>query len=365
MKEERTIILLARYYLQDFEVNEVKQLLKENFDWYKFFLLALNNKVIGLVFYNLKRYQLLCRMKPIIFYLMKYYYYGNKHRNQIIMKEKELIISAMREKNVRILSLKGGVLLDTVYSDYGSRTCNDLDFFCRLNDADVIGNIVEGLGYVQGEYNWNTNTVMNFTRIKKLAWKMNMNTIPTYVKKMENNEYIDFLELDFSYAFDLRKDISISWTVFENSNDYEMSEIDSVIYLCSHLYKEAENAIWIEAKADLNLIKFCDVREAIKRIDINDIDRLISRSIELNCWEAVFYCAYYLTILYGDEYLVLVNKYKSLGLEMVETKYNKLDFSDNSREIFFKKLFNFDNLNDLLDKQFVLNKQQIDRKEDD
>ena len=364
MKEERTIVLLARYDLQDFEVNEVKQLLKDDFDWYKFFLLALHNKIIGLVFYNLKRYQLLCRMKPIIFYLMKYYYFGNKHRNQIVMKEKEAIINAMRKKSIPILCLKGGVLLDSVYTDYGSRVCNDLDFFCSLNDVEAIGQIVEGLGYIQGEYSWDTNTVTEFSRIKKLGWKMNMNTIPTYIKKMESNDYIDFLELDFSYAFDLRKDISISSTVFENSRDYEMSKIDSIIYLCSHLYKEAENSIWIEAKSDLNLIKFCDIRESIKRIDSKDIDKLINRSIEIDCWEAVFYCAYYMTILYGDEYLGVINKYKSQGLELTETKYDKLDFSEKNRKLFYKRLFAYDNSNDLLSKQFISNKQIIDRKDE-
>lgn len=364
MKEEQAIVLLARYSLSEAEVQEIDQLLKEDFDWYSFFIYALNNKVIGLVFYNLKKYQLMRRMKPIIYYLMKYYYYGNKHRNQVIMKEKELIINAMREKNIRILSLKGGVLLDCVYTDYGSRTCNDLDFFCSLNDVEAIAQVVGGLGYVQGEYNWNTNTVTDFSRIKKLGWKMNMNTIPTYVKKIEGNEYIDFLELDFSYSFDLRKDVSISATVFENSKEYEMSEIDSIIYLCSHLYKEAENDIWIEAKADLNLIKFCDVREAIKRIGERDIESLIARSIELDCWKAVLYCAYYMTILYGDNYLTIINMYKEKGYELIETKFDKLDFSSKSREFFYKRLFNYDNSIDLLDKQFVLKKQFIDEKEE-
>ena len=362
MNEEYVLVLLARYELSIKEIEKIKEKIEINFDWYKFFILALNNKIIGLAYFNLKRYKLLCRMKPIILHLMEYYYYCNKKRNVTIMQEKRKIVRAMQEKNIQVLSLKGGVLLDQVYCDYGSRTCNDLDFFCFLQDLKDIDQIVTELGYSQGEYDWNTEEINEFSRIKKLGWKMNLNTVPTYIKKIDNNDFIDFLEIDFSYSFDLRKDVSIAESVFANSIGCEMNKIDFVVHLCSHLYKEAENDIWIEAKADLNLIKFCDIRESLKKFTYKEVDSLIKRSIELKCWDAVIYCSYYLSILYGEDYARIISKFKAMGYELAETKYDKLDYSKESKEHFWKRIFAYDNTKELLPIQYIQNKKIIEQK---
>ncbi len=362
VKEEKVLILLSRYGLMAEEIQAVRSLICEEFDWYKFFVLALNNKVIGLVYYNLKKHNLMCRMKPILMHLMKYYYYGNRERNRCLMEEKKVLLDAMSKHDVKVLVLKGGVLLDKIYFDYGSRTCNDLDFFCSLNDIDKIDRIVRQLKFIQGEYDWTNKRVNDFSRIKKMGWKMNMNTIPTYIKKIEGNDFIDFLELDFSYAFDLRKDISISGTVFEKSVGNEMSLYDSIIYLCAHLYKEAENDIWIDAKADINLIKFCDIRETCKELHDDDVCSLVCRSFELDCCAAVYYCAYYLYMIYGDK------KFKDIMIcfvkndyELKETKFSKLDFSEENKLFFMKRLFSYDNSQNLLDETYKKNKLVIEQ----
>lgn len=365
MQEEKTLILLSRYELTDIELKKIRDLIAQGVDWYRLFILAVNNKVVGLVYYNLYKYGLFERMKPILLYLMKYYYVGNRERNKFILQEKQEILSAMNENGVNILALKGGVLLESVYKDYGSRTCNDLDFFCCLKDVNKIDEVVRKLGYIQGEYDWRMQCIVDFSRVKKTGWKMNMNTIPTYIKKIEGNEFIDFLELDFSYAFDLRKDVSISEDIFSQSMNNEMSTYDSIIYLCSHLYKEAENDIWIDAKADLNLIKFCDVREACKNLNEANLELLVRRSMQIKCAEAVFYCAYYLFIIYEEEFFQnIMLCFKKNGYMLKKTKYDKLDFMQSSRNRFMKRLFSYDNANILIGENFIKNKNIIEKGEE-
>lgn len=364
MLEEKVLILLSRYELTNNEVKKIRDVVTQGIDWYRLFIIAMNNKVIGLVYYNLCKYNLLERMKPIILSLMKYYYIGNRERNKCIMQEKQEILSSMKDNGVNILVLKGGALLDNVYKDYGSRTCNDLDFFCSLKDIDKIDKVLNKLGYMQGEYDWKRKCIVDYSRIKKTGWKINMNTIPTYIKKIEGNEFIDFLELDFSYAFDLRKDVSISEDVFIHSMNDEMSMYDSIIYLCSHLYKEAENDIWIDAKADLNLIKFCDVREACKKLNEEDIEQLIQRSMEIKCAKAVYYSVYYLFIIYEEEFFrKIILGFKKRGYVLKKTKYDILDFKKSSRKIFMKRLFGYDNTNIILEGNFKKNKSIVEQGE--
>lgn len=362
MMEERLIVLLARYTADGKIIEEARKIIAEGVDWYKVFLLALNNKIIGLVYYNLVRYKLLVKMKPIIYNLMKYYYFCNKERNKLILSEKKKIIDTLNNRGINVLSLKGGVLLEHVYQDIGSRVCNDLDFFCNLGDAKYFDEILGSIGYKQGEIDWNEQDIKDFSRIKKTGWKMNMNTIPTYIRKMPDNDFVDFLELDFSYAFDLRKDVSIVDLVFDRSINNEMDECDTIIYLCSHLFKEAENDIWIEAKADMNLIKFCDIRESMISFNKEGIDRLVGRALELNCAEAVNYCMYYLLLVYDENiFKEVIAAFLEKGYELKRTKFEELDYSEENAQRFWKRIFTYDNASLLLDEKYILNKKIIEQ----
>ncbi len=361
MNEKRLVVLLTRYEADEIVRHEAHRLIEDGVDWYKVFILALNNKVIGLVYYNLIRFGLMCKIKPILYNLMKYYYLCNARRNKYIISEKKRILNELNRNGVNVLSLKGGVLLERIYKDWGSRACNDLDFYCKLENIEQLGKILKGIGYKQGEIDWNQQKIVNFSRIKKMGWKVNMNTIPTYIRKIEDNEYIDFLELDFSYSFDLRKDVSISKTVFDRSCNNEMDISDTIIYLCSHLYKEAENDIWIEAKADMNLIKFCDIREMVICLDKENVRYLVERALELNCAEAVYYCAYFLQIIYEEKMFEdLMVMFSHYGYELRETRYDKLDFSEDTRNRFWNRIFSFDNSVVLLDERFKENKRMIE-----
>lgn len=362
--EEKVIIMLCKCNLSEREIAELKRIISQGVDWHRLFNLALNNKVIGLAYYNLVRYRLFTKVKPILFCLMKYYYIGNRERNIFLMQEQKNILEKMNANSIPVLKLKGGSLLDKIYKDYGSRTCNDLDFFCRIEDRSRIDVIMSELGYIQGEYDWENEEIQPLPRMKKIGWKANMNTFPIYMKKINNNPYVKFLEIDFSYAFDLRKDVSISNLVFRNSVANEMCLVDSIIYLCCHLYKEAENDLWIEAKADLQLSKFCDIRETIRKLPGHDFEILIERAFELKCEEAVYYCTYYSYVIYKEEmFWNILKSIEQKGYVLKRTKYDNLDYSQENTNVFMKRLFAYDNSEHLLSDSYIRNKRAIEGKE--
>ena len=362
--EKRLIVLLSRYQMSVDNIEEAKRIIESGIDWYKVFIGALNNKIIGLVYYNIIRNNLLCKIKPIIYNLMKYYYLCNAERNKYLIREKYHIIEKLNNDGINVLALKGGYLVEKVYKDWGSRTCNDLDFYCRIEDALGIDKALGEIGYKQGEIDWNTKTIVDMPRLKKIGWKLNMNNIPTYIKKIEDSDYIDFIEIDFSYAFDLRKDVSISESVFKNSRNNQMSKYDAIIYLASHLFKEAENDIWIEAKADLNLIKFCDIREDLRGFDDKEIEQLVERSMELKCEGAMYYCAYYLNIIYEDEMFErILDCFSKHGYELKQTKYDRLDFSKETEMNFWNRIFSYDNSESLLSEDFETKKKILNQRD--
>jgi len=78
---------------------------------------------------------------------------------------------------------------------------------------------------------------------------------------------------------------------------------DFFIHLCCHLYKEASNAEWIYQNKDVNIIKFCDVREYIlQKMRTEDIQEAIHAVLECRVNQAVYYTIFYLKMIYQDGY---------------------------------------------------------------
>lgn len=81
--------------------------------------------------------------------------------------------------------------------------------------------------------------------------------------------------------------------------------------------KEATNAAWIVTDSDVNLIKFCDVREFLLTMNEEQIIEAIRKAIDIGIEQALFYCFYYSNILYPE-----------LNLERYFECFDRIDVND-------------------------------------
>lgn len=348
--EQKLIVLLGRYTFDEHTIKEIEDLLEHKIEWNKVLEYAISCKCIGLIYFNLIRLGLMVYIKPIIYYIFKYYYYGNKLKNIFLMEEKTRLLDAFRRNHIVVYPLKGARLLSEIYIDLGSRTMNDLDFLCKLEDRNIIDDVMREMGYRQGEFDWREYSIKKIERSKMIGWKINMNTLPTYLKiPPREKTQLEYIAIDFSYALNLKKDVSITKKIFENGLSDNMDSIDFLLHLCCHLYKEAEEDIWIEAAADVNLIKFCDIREFLihnfSHTDDEVLSTIVLRAVDYGCWEDLYFALYFLLEIYNDDISEKIMGYiRGEGLELKATKYHKLDGSEAEREAFYKRLFAFKNM---------------------
>lgn len=314
--EQELIILLGRYTLSERDETAVVELLENQINWYLVLQYAIKNKIVGLVYFNLKKIGKLSKVEHLVLGVFKAYYEFNKEKNIVLLSERKNIEENFKDV-VTILPLKGAVLLKNLYSDLGSRSLNDLDYMIDIDDIGKAREVMRNIGYSQGDYDVDSKKITPFSREKKMVWQMNLNTVPIFLKNVDS-VFCDLVQVDFSYSLDLKKDAIPVKEIIQESKADGMSKAHFFVHLCSHLYKEAGGAIWIYSNADLSLIKFCDVREyLLKFMSEENFIEAYNFAKKYNVVDAIFYCLYYIKLIYNDEF---VDKY----LTRIECKNNEI-----------------------------------------
>lgn len=356
--EHQVLVLCARIHLSEPIKQEVSSLLATGkVDVNYLIILAKKHKVLQLIAEHLIELDVHSHISDFNKYLMNNYYLGIRRINEIIFKEFELVLSVLNAKKLKAIPLKGSQLVPMIYKDYGLRTLNDIDFLISLEDRQVLSDCLKSLGYKMGVYNWSTCQVDSISREEELLWKMHIGNLYPHTKKFEDN-YCKYLSIDFSYDVDLQKNFNASRLLIERAAEASLLEVpvhllhktDFLIHLCIHLYKEATNVQWVLYHNDLNLIKFCDIREYLLSI-FNDIDPeyLCARIAELSANEAVFYSFYYLDRLFGETFSEqLLGELNILDHQYLE-KYGVLDYGAPRewRKGFYDRFFGLSNEDEL------------------
>ena len=78
---------------------------------------------------------------------LKLYYKKNFLQMIKITHELIRIIELFKEKNIRVLSLKGPPLAEIIYNDISLRTSVDLDFLVSVNDINTVEKLLSREGY--------------------------------------------------------------------------------------------------------------------------------------------------------------------------------------------------------------------------
>ena len=176
------------------------------------------------------------------------------------------------------------------------------------------------------------------------------NLLP-YIKIKEDIP-VKIVIFDFSFALDFTLNTKpveeMLDKAFQTDNGLELLPEHFFVHMCCHHYREASNVAWILIGKDLNLIKFCDVREFIlQKMNSDIIAKAVKFAKSHGLEKAVYFTIYFTREIYNDGYETEI--LESLGIkdeaflyQFGEKDYDELQtrkkdfwtslFSDNNRD---------------------------------
>lgn len=312
--EEKIVHLCSRLNLSEDDYDRLKDLLCTKPNWGEIFRIAVFNKTMGLVSKHLLHFNTgvipgLIRRQLLFMNL------GNRERNREMFRELAKVLAFMNKTGISYSPLKGAYLIPYVYQDYSVRLSNDIDILIRQSDVEKACNAMKEAGYIMGKYDDPTKTIIPAKRAEDIYWKAQMGNIHPFVK-ISDNPFLDFLVIDFAFDVDpVHKNLKIAEDMLNNTVETEIEgtptqlicPVDFLIQVCTHLYKEAcARHAAAETYSDINLIKFCDVRELVlAQWDVNDenaLKLLAERAKQHNVENALGYSFECCKKIYGDDF---------------------------------------------------------------
>jgi hypothetical protein len=299
---------LARYTYTPAEIEEVEKLMVHpDLDWSLFLGACFKQKIAGLVAFNFNRWRLTDKGLFRIHIALKLFYLANQERNKRLLEMLNTTTDALHAHGVDARPLKGSILVPLIYKDLGSRLLSDFDFFAPRSQKGEIVKAMSHIGFTTGVYEAKQNEIRPLSREEQLVWQLKMFSMPEFIKN-SNDDYTGILSADFSFGLQYGESQDQSERVLARSavigGRKTLSVYDFFIQVCCHLYKEASNEAWVEYGLDINIVKFCDVREfTLVMLSISDLSELRDRILELGVEQAVYFSVYYAFELYGDALL--------------------------------------------------------------
>ena len=361
--EQKLVITASRVTFSKKDEADLLAITKEKINWYDVYKYATKNKVLPLMWKNLCNRNLEGSVPPHLRQVFQFFYLGIHNRSKHFIKEASKILTTMSQNNIVCTPLKGSYLIPNIFQDYGIRGMNDIDCMVKRSDSSKIIKVMNSMGYMQGTLDLKNKVVNPFTREQEILWKSKMSNLAAFYK-INKSGYHEFTKFDFTISLDLDLkyelvDIMLERSIKDKKSDYYiLKKSDFFIHLCCHLYKEATNATFIVFHKDLNLIKFCDIREFIlQKMDKDSVLEAVEDSKKLGLEKALYYTLYYLREIYSDGYETpLLN---SMNIEDVSfmNKFNNREEGTQTtwKKSFWERLFSEDNEDELDDRPKFFN----------
>nr|WP_145404295.1 nucleotidyltransferase family protein [Paenibacillus xylanexedens] len=351
--EQQLMILCSRIHLCKDHEQDIRLILQRGIALDYFMALCIKHKVLPLVTPHLIRLDNFKAIKLEYKKVMNHAYQGNRIKNELMAEELKLILEQAREKNVELIPLKGAWLIPHVYKDPGLRISNDLDFLVSLEQGQAISEMLQHMGYKPGHYDWASDHVTEVSEEEVLQWSTRSGNLHPHMKRV-NNGFAKYIGVDFSYDVDLTRTFIASGGLQRGACTRELysvpakclGTVDFLIHLAIHLYKEASHERWVRIDQDINLIKFCDVREYIlAHVQELEWSEVAARSKELAAEEALYYALYYLKMIFNDPFVDQVQGYLSISGEDILKRYVAMEGGQEStwQTSFFDRFFSLSN----------------------
>lgn len=356
--EKKLLILLSRVTFSDKDIEEIRAITKNPISWCDFFCYALKNKVVALTWHNINMLDIR-HIPKYIKQIMNCAVEGQREQNRIFMEEKNNILNELNKQGVICIPVKGAMLVDLLYHTYGIRTLGDLDFLIAKTDESSVDSCMKRIGYIKGNYNLKTNTITPVERKEDIKWKVGATNVYPYVKLVDN-EHMKFVKVDFRHSLDetLNKQ-PVNEIIDYYKKNGEVNPLHIILHLAAHMYHEAIHSMSVLYNKDINLIKFCDIREYIVQRDVSvDFGELVELSHKYSLEKALYYAFYYLKEIYSDGYEdEVLNKLEDIKIEEVDMLYDEKDKkSIGWKKSFFDRMFASNNFDEISEVKYEMNK---------
>ncbi|MEC3735676.1 nucleotidyltransferase family protein [Bacillus safensis] len=356
--EQRLLLLSSRIQLNEQEEESIRALLKDGIDMPKLIGLASRHKVLQLMTPHLIRLDDEKSMTTTYKFLLHYHYIGNRQKNVERFKEFKRLLQTFRNAKLKAVPLKGAILTPLVYKDYGLRMMSDLDFLIHPDDRKNASSLLKKEGFIIGKYDWAADQEIPIEREEEMMWRINAGNLYSHIKR-SGEDFLKVHRVDFSYDVELKKNYEATNALLDAAEEkpffqtdvYLLQPLDFLIHLAFHLYKEATNVQYVYLHADLNLIKFCDVREYVMFAEEqNQLDwhALQERAKELGAEKALFYTFTFLDLLYQTNYIDELKQLDMSDQSFLEA-YGENDFGSSKiwKKSFIERFFSLDNRDEL------------------
>ncbi|MCP8950645.1 nucleotidyltransferase domain-containing protein [Bacillus safensis] len=356
--EQRLLLLSSRIQLNEQEEESIRALLKDGIDMPKLIGLASRHKVLQLMTPHLIRLDDEKNMTTTYKFLLHYHYIGNRQKNVERFKEFNRLLQTFRNAKLKAVPLKGAILTPLVYKDYGLRMMSDLDFLIHPDDRKNASSLLKKEGFIIGKYDWAADQEIPIEREEEMMWRINAGNLYSHIKR-SGEDFLKVHRVDFSYDVELKKNYEATNALLDAAEEkpffqtdvYLLQPLDFLIHLAFHLYKEATNVQYVYLHADLNLIKFCDVREYVMFAEEqNQLDwhALQERAKELGAEKALFYTFTFLDLLYQTNYIDELKQLDMSDQSFLEA-YGENDFGSSKiwKKSFIERFFSLDNRDEL------------------
>lgn len=350
-KEQRLVLYLSRLTFSQELIEDIQIDISSGVDWGEVVKYAVNSRTVTLVYYNLNKHELDYHLPKYIRSLFECYTIGIKEQNRLYSEELRKIENAFKENQIKCFPVKGAYLIDHLYRTYGIRYMGDADFIVRKKDISELIRVMEQLGYIQGKYNQKEKRVIKISRKEEIMWQLKMSNLHPF-EKICGSEYLNTFKLDFRFALDDSLDTVSVDELIEASNGCTINPEHGLVHLCTHLYDEAKHSIDIFTGKDLNLIKFCDIREYILKYVTPEVKQKTLEFVKIHHYEKqVFYTFFYLNQIYGDGYEEEWMKELNIGDTSFMYTYGENTNAENKvwNKNFFDRLFSSNNADEMKD----------------
>ncbi|UJF34498.1 nucleotidyltransferase family protein [Paenibacillus hexagrammi] len=263
--EQELVLELAAFRTPNKE--RILQLVGQRLDWAEVLGHLVYNRTAGIAYHVLRQISAPFFNREFEFGLYLLHQIQaertKSHKTSILQ-----LADALREGGIPHAFLKGSILANSIYP-IGCRISSDIDILLRAEDLTRCGNILKGLGFIQGFHDENENVVVPATRREILNYRMNYGEVVPY-RKVANEPGINLIEVDINFSLDwMAQGTEQAVDQFiENAEDYLFDGVHPVsalpkeyfiAHLCVHLFKEAAVLNWVEWQRDLGFYKFVDI----------------------------------------------------------------------------------------------------------
>ncbi|MFI2778356.1 nucleotidyltransferase family protein [Streptomyces sp. ALB3] len=310
----RLLLALARVRLDAAQVAAIRALAgRDDLDWGAFCDAAARHKLLPLVgrhvfTHRLGRSDGDTKGFPYS-WVFTTAYTGNRARNLALSDEFGQVFRELAEAGVRHAVRKGFSLAEGEYADVGVRRINDVDLLVDREDASRAHEVLERLGYVQGQLADDGEVVRPFSRKTQIFWRVNLSNQLPYVKAGNRPDVPEF-NVDLCHdIFQKKSGVTAPAaqllerslpTVLCGAATWVPGPADRLLDLCSHLHKEATSLRFIEDSVDLQISKFLDLALVAAGYDDALWKDFLARVEEYGAGPIAYYALHFTAELYPE-----------------------------------------------------------------